>query len=134
MRFFVLATYLGLVGTFVNARGCEQNYIRTYHPLASNDDLATDWTLLPTSVNALLNTGCIATRDGPGYDSLGGCYVSSFSKQMVWVCGFRLWRVTKGCDIQSQLNSAFQAQTTNWNLPLWQVFDMQPSGDVNCNS
>jgi hypothetical protein len=132
MRSFVLATYLGLVGTFVNAGGCEQNYIHTYHPLASNDDLANDWTQLPISVKALLNTGCITSTDDPEYDPLNSCYISSFSHQMVWVCGFRLWRVVKGCDIQSQLNSAFQSQTTSWNLPLWQVFDMQPTGDVNC--
>ncbi|XTI83864.1 hypothetical protein V2W45_135689 [Cenococcum geophilum] len=133
MRFFVLATHLGLIGTFVNASGCEQNYVRIYHPLASNDDLANDWYQLPTSINAILNTGCIATLDSPSYDVLNGCFISSFSDKMVWVCGFRLWRVVKSCDIQSQLNSALQSESNNWNIPLWQVFDMQPTGDVECS-
>jgi len=132
MRFFVLTTHLGLVSTFVNALGCQQNYVRTYHPLANNDDLASDWNQLPTAVNPVLNSGCIMSTDGPAYDALSACFISSFSHTMVWVCGFRLWRVKKGCDVQSQLNSAFQAETKSWNIPFWQVFDMQVTGDVHC--
>lgn len=123
---------LGLLNFFAYALQCQQNYVRVQHKIATNDDLRQAYSDMVWGVGEMLSTDCIATFDSPQFDAMSTCWTSLSTGSPYMVCGLRLWRTYKNCDLQSQLNSDFQIYTNEDNIALWQVYSLSPTGDVHC--
>jgi hypothetical protein len=127
-----LMLMLGLLDLFAHALDCQQNYVRVQHQITTNDDLREAYSDLCWEVGKILGTDCIASLDSPAFDGIPLCWTDISTKPPEMVCGFRLWRTYKTCDLESQLNTVFHLYTNEDSIALWQVYDTQPSGDVHC--
>jgi hypothetical protein len=117
---------LGLLALLVHALDCEQVYVRVQYPLSPMANIQQAYSGLNTLVNNQVNTYCICSNDTPEFDAFSTCWQSGCTPP-VMICGFRLWRVRKTCNIATTLNNYFTSQTS-----LWQVYDTQSTGDVHC--
>jgi hypothetical protein len=123
MRTTVLT--LGLFALLVHAsKDCRQIYVRVQYPLSPNTGIQQEYWDMNTQVGDQFNTYCItATAE---FDPFSTCwYTGCTTREMI--CGFRLWRVRKSCDITTILNNNFNSQDSEWK-----VYDVQPAGDVHC--
>ncbi|XTI83863.1 hypothetical protein V2W45_1364193 [Cenococcum geophilum] len=127
-----LMLMLGLLNLFTHALDCQQSYVRVQHQIATNDNLEQAYTDLRWVVGQILGTDCIASVDFPEYDDISLCWTFVSSGSLEMVCGFRLWRTYNTCDLKTQLNTDFQTYTNEYDFGLWQVYDLQPTGDVHC--
>jgi hypothetical protein len=126
-----LMLMIGLLACFAHANGCEQNYVRVEHVLGTTEDPAAAYNSMTAMVDEFINLNvlCNESFDTPRFDAEDTCWYP-YPDRMV--CGFRLWRQIKGCDIVSVLNSNLYKYTFTYGYSWWQVYDQQQSGNVNC--
>jgi len=132
---------LCLIASLVHAEDCEQNYVRVYYAANPGDNLPAAHTAMTNIVLSQVNWACISVDD-PAFDDISTCWYTTTppSPTVQWVCGFRIYRAYKSCDIShqshklsDQLNWAFIQAAFRQNTYLWQVFDTGPTGNVHCD-
>jgi hypothetical protein len=110
------------------AFGCKQAYIRIEYNLKDWPSISLDVAkaTVENVVNSQLNYWCVDSMDKPVFDP---CWYSQDESANTIVCPFRLFRVSKGCDLEYQLNTAFRAYQNGWL-----IIEIQLVGDVHCGS
>jgi len=134
MRLYSVLYTSSLFLVAVQASDCEQVYLQVEYdlkdfPAITIGDAATT---VQTVVKGQLNTDCIKSTDEPHFDP---CWASKDGYANTWVCGFRLYRVLKKCNVSSQLDNAFIVWHSDGSFSTpWTIIDTEPVGDVHCDS
>ena len=133
-RFSSLLHISSLILVAVQAHDCEQVYVQEEYDLKDFPSISLDQANehVQSVINGQLNTGCIKSTDKPAFDL---CVRSHDEAANTILCGFRLWRVLKDCDLASQIDNAFYVHNKDGSFSTpWMSKDYQRTGNVHCKS